>query len=161
MTPKSKCAVFAGSFDPFTIAHLDIVERGLKMFDHIIIAVGHNEHKASEAEVTERVDAIKKIFDDNPEVEVKNYSGLTAIFAKENGADILLRGVRNVADFEYERNLADVNRSINGIETVFIVSRPEYSHISSSMVRELLHNGYDASRFIAVRQDSGHYPQKI
>jgi pantetheine-phosphate adenylyltransferase len=143
-------ALFAGSFDPFTTGHLDIVERALKMFDTVVVAVGHNEKKPGEWSVEQRVEALRHLFAGNPHVEVGSYSGLTVDFAKAIGADILLRGVRSVADFEQERNLADVNRAISGIDTVFIVSAPEYSFVSSSMVRELIHHGFDASKYMAA-----------
>lgn len=142
-------ALFAGSFDPFTIGHRSIVERGLQIFDSVVIAIGHNENKRGEWTEQERIKAIKTLFEDNPRVEVTGYNGLTADFAKQTGASVLLRGARGVIDFEYERNLADANREIGGIETVILISEPEYSYISSSMVRELVHNGHDATRYIA------------
>lgn len=142
-------ALFAGSFDPFTTGHLSIARRALKMCSTLVIAVGHNEHKPGEWSVEQRVEAISALFASSPQVEVTSYSGLTSSFAREIGADVLLRGVRSVADFEYERNLADTNRALCGIETIFLVSEPEFSFVSSSMVRELIHNGVDADRFIA------------
>lgn len=142
-------ALFAGSFDPFTIGHRSIVERALHIFDSIVIAVGFNEHKSGMWSPEERVEAIAGVFKDNPNVDVMAYSGLTAAFARDNGADILLRSARGVIDFEYERNLADANREINGIDTVIMISQPEYSFISSSMVRELIHNGLNPSKYIS------------
>lgn len=142
-------ALFAGSFDPFTTGHLSIVERALRMFDHIVVAIGRNEHKTGEWDVDERVKVISALFENNPRVEVTAYRGLTAKFAQEIGADSILRSIRNVADFEYERNLADANLSIFGIDTVFLMASPEQSFISSSLVRELIHNGYDPSKYIA------------
>lgn len=142
-------ALFAGSFDPFTIGHRSIVERGLKLFDTIIIAVGHNEHKREEWSVEQRVKSISSLYAGNPYVTVTRYSGLTVDFAAEAGADVLLRGVRGVADFEYERNLADTNRMIRGIETVILISEPEFACISSSMVRELIHNNHDVKKYVA------------
>ena len=142
-------ALFAGSFDPFTVGHRSIVERCLTMFDEVTVAVGHNERKPGEWSVETRVRAISSLFADNPRVEVAAYSGLTVDMARRCGAGVLVRGVRGNSDFEYERNLADTNREIAGVETVFLISEPEYSFISSSMVRELLHNGHDVTKYIA------------
>lgn len=142
-------ALFAGSFDPFTVGHLSIVERALSMFDSVVVAIGRNEHKPGEWSVDERLEAISALFAGTARVEVTSYSGLTAAFARDIGADLLLRGVRDTSDFEYERNLADTNREISGIETAFILCEPKYSFVSSSMVRELIHNGFDASPYIA------------
>lgn len=141
--------IFAGSFDPFTIGHRSIVDRALKMFDNVVVAIGYNEHKPGEWTVEQRKEAISALYAREPRVEVAAYSGLTFDFARQHGADALLRGVRSVADFEYERNLADANRAIGGLETLFIISEPQYSFVSSSLVRELIHNGYDASEYIA------------
>ncbi len=140
-----KTAIFPGTFNPFTIGHKSIVERGLQIFDNIVIAIGHNENKPTGDNIVKRIETIKKAFIDNEAVEVVSYSGLTAEYAKKIGACAILRGVRNIADFEYERNLADVNKNILGIETIFILSLPQYSYISSSMVRELEANGHDVS----------------
>lgn len=144
-----RTAVFAGTFDPFTIGHKSIVERGLQLFDRIIIAVGLNPEKMSAQSVTERCDIIGEVFADNDAVDVMPYTGLTADFVKQTGALAILRGVRNLTDFEYERNLADINKNVLGVETCFLLSLPEYSYISGSMVRELKANGYDVSAFIA------------
>jgi len=142
-------ALFAGSFDPFTVGHRSIVERALSLFDEVVIAIGLNEHKHGEWSPGQRQDAISRLYKDDPRVTVMTYAGLTASFAKEIGAGVLLRGVRGNADFEYERNLADTNREIAGIDTVFLLCEPQYSFISSSMVRELIHNGFDARKYIA------------
>ncbi|MDE6338347.1 MAG: pantetheine-phosphate adenylyltransferase [Muribaculaceae bacterium] len=143
-----RIAVFPGTFDPFTIGHRSIVERGLGIFDHIIIAVGYNIHKTSAEDIDEKVKSIKAQFKDNDAVTVRPYSSLTADFVKQTGACTILRGVRSVTDFEYERNLADVNKKILGVETVFLTSLPEYSYISSSVVRELQAFGHDVSELI-------------
>lgn len=143
-----RTAVFPGSFDPFTIGHKDIVDRALRMFDKVVVAVGYNEHKPSSGSVADRVEAISALYEDNKDVSVMSYSGLTVDFARQIGAKFIVRGLREVKDFEYERNLADTNAAISGMETVFLVARPEYGFISSSMVRELVNNGYDASRFL-------------
>lgn len=141
-------ALFPGSFDPFTLGHADIVERGLKIFEKIIIAIGHNEHKRGMQSEEERCATIRNFYPDGNRVEIKRYTGLTVDFARKTGADCILRGARNSLDFEFERNLADTNRELTGVETVILISRPELSFISSSMVRELIHNGYDVSRFL-------------
>lgn len=140
-------AVFPGSFNPFTIGHKSIVDRALGIFDRVVVAVGHNIDKPGD-DTTRRIEAIRRAFSDNSRVEVTSYSGLTAEFVKRIEASAILRGVRNIADFEYERNLADVNKEILGVETVLMFSLPEYSYISSSMVRELAANGHDVSSLI-------------
>lgn len=145
MTPKFKTAVYAGTFNPFTIGHKSIVERALTIFDKVIIAIGHNENKPADKNIVKRVEEIGDVFAGNDAVEVTAYTGLTARFVQETGAAAILRGIRNIADFEYERNLADVNKKILGVETVFITTLPEYSFISSSIVRELESYGYDTS----------------
>lgn len=143
-----RIAVFPGSFDPFTIGHKSIVERALPLFDRIIVAVGYNENKISANDVGDRLDMIRKCFPGEDRVEVTSYSGLTVDFARRTGAEFILRGVRSVADFEAERNLADVNRRISGIETILLPSLPELGYVSSSMVRELTNNGYDVTPFL-------------
>ena len=142
-------ALFAGSFDPFTIGHASIVERALPLFDEIIVGVGYNEHKPGEWTPAQRVEAIRGYFKDIKKISVVAYSGLTAEFALRIGAGVLLRAVRSVQDFEYERNLAEANREVFGIETVILYSDPKLSFLSSSLVRELIHNGFDASGYIA------------
>lgn len=140
-----RTAIFPGSFNPFTIGHKSIVERGLKIFDRIIIAIGHNGNKPIGDDIVKRIETIRKIFESNYAVEVATYPGLTAEYARSVGACAILRGVRNITDFEYERNLADVNKNILGIDTVFLLSLPQYACISSSMVRELEAFGHDVS----------------
>lgn len=140
-------AVFPGSFNPFTIGHKSIVDRALGIFDRVVVAVGHNIDKPGD-DTARRIEAIRRAFSDNSRVEVTSYSGLTAEFVKRIEASAILRGVRNIADFEYERNLADVNKEILGVETVLMFSLPEYSYISSSMVRELVANGHDVSSLL-------------
>ena len=118
------------------------------MFDKVIIAVGYNSEKSTLLATEERVDAIRRIYAGEPRIEVAAYEGLTAEFAKQQGASCLLRGVRSVKDFEYERDLADINREISGIETVIMVSEPQFAAISSSVVRELMRYGKDVSKFL-------------
>lgn len=141
-------ALFAGTFDPYTIGHHALVERALALFDTIVIAVGNNIGKRCLAMAEERVAAIERLYRGNNRVRVVMYDTLTMDLAREVGATALLRGVRTVKDFEYERELADVNRLMGGIETVLLVSEPEYAHISSSLVRELLKYGKDVSALL-------------
>ena len=145
---KKKVALFPGSFDPFTLGHKSLVDRALNLFDEIIIAVGVNENKHYILSEQKRVDFINQIFHNNNRVKAVSYSGLTVDFAARLGIDTILRGVRNINDFEYEKNLADINREIGSIETLFLVSLPQYAFISSSMIRELLNNGYDIDKFL-------------
>ena len=140
--------LFVGSFDPFTIGHDSIVRRALPLFDHIIIGVGVNERKKSMLNAEERVRRIKCLYADNPKIEVKAYSDLTIDFARREQATYIIKGVRSVKDFEYEREQADVNRLLSGVETIFLYAEPQLSSISSSMVRELQHFGRDISKFL-------------
>ena len=135
--------LFPGTFDPFTIGHASLVERALPLCDRMVIAIGYNSGKHSAESVAKRVDAIAAIYAGEPKVKVIAYDGLTVDACRREGAGWMLRGVRSVADYEYERNLADINRSISGIETLLLYSLPELSHISSSMVRELASHGHD------------------
>lgn len=144
-----RTALFAGSFDPFTIGHMSVVERGLEIFDTVVIGVGFNAEKAGASQsVEERVAAIRKAVAGLDGVEVMAYSGLTVDAAREAGARFLLRGVRSVADFEYERSMADMNRLMSGLETVLLYTLPEHSMISSSVVRDLKRYGADVSAFL-------------
>lgn len=140
--------LFVGSFDPFTIGHDSIVRRALPLFDHIIIGVGVNERKKYMLSAEERVRRIKRLYADNPKIEVKAYSDLTIDFARREQATYIIKGVRSVKDFEYEREQADVNRLLSGVETIFLYAEPQLSSISSSMVRELQHFGRDISEFL-------------
>lgn len=150
MTPRSadRTALFAGSFDPFTVGHHSVVERALPLFDRIVIAVGENSGKATTSSVDLRIARISELYAGNPKVKVISYNGLTVDACRSEGAQWLLRGVRSVADFEYERNLADINRKISGIETVLLFTLPEHSFVSSSVVRELSHYGHDVEQFL-------------
>lgn len=141
-------ALFPGSFDPYTIGHYSIVERALPLFDKIVIAVGVNRNKQSLMSEEKRVETIRSLYESNDKVEVISYDGLTVDAAKKYGARFLLRGVRQVADFEYERNLAEVNRNISGLETILLYTLPEYAHISSSIVRELASYGKDVANLL-------------
>ncbi|TFU94766.1 pantetheine-phosphate adenylyltransferase [Barnesiella sp. WM24] len=150
MTHKSleRIAIYPGTFDPFTIGHLSIVERGLQIFDKIIIAVGINDAKRCYKPTEVRVRHIKKAMAREPRVEVVSYDGLTVDIARRHNAGFILRGVRTVADYEYERNLAYANRRISGIETVLLYTLPELQYVSSTMVRDLDRCGYDISQFV-------------
>ncbi len=143
-----RVALFAGSFNPFTVGHDSIVRRGLGLFDKIIIGVGHNHAKSDDEDVAARVNAIRKIYEGIDAVEVRPYSCLTVDFARECGAGYLLRGMRSVKDFEYERDMADINRRLTGIETVILFTLPEHAAISSSIVRELESYGHDVNSFL-------------
>lgn len=140
--------LFVGSFDPFTIGHASIVRRALPLFDHIIIGVGVNERKKYMLDAEERVGRIKRLYADEPKIEVKAYSDLTIDFARREQATYIIKGVRSVKDFEYEREQADVNRLLSGVETIFLYAEPQLSSISSTMVRELQHFGRDISEFL-------------
>ena len=148
----AKTALFAGTFDPYTRGHQALVERAFALFDKVVIAVGCNIEKHCTATTDERVTAIENIYAGDNRVRVVEYDCLTMDLAREVGATALLRGVRTVKDFEYERELADVNRRMGGIETVLLVSEPEYAHISSSLVRELLKYGKDVSALLPQKK---------
>lgn len=146
-------AFYAGSFDPFTIGHFSIANRALEMFDHLIIAVGYNESKRSERSLEERIQHIKMLYGENPKVTIFPYEGLTAEVAREHGATVLVRGVRNTLDFEKEKELADINLEVFGMPTVMIPAAPSLTYVSSSMVRELKHFGHDAEMYIPKKQN--------
>lgn len=141
-------AVFPGSFDPFTVGHDAIVRRALPLFDRIIIGVGVNVRKQYLYSADKRVEDIARLYAAEPKVEVKAYSGLLVDFARQEGARFIVKGVRSVKDFEYEREQADINLRIGGLDTLLLFSEPQYQSVSSSMVRELLHFGRDVSEFL-------------
>lgn len=143
-----KIAIFPGSFDPFTRGHQAIVERALPIFDKLVIAVGVNRAKVGWMSVEERLEQIRTLYAKESRVEVIAYETLTMDLANQIGAKYILRGVRSVMDFEYERTIADANRRIAGLETLFLISDVEFSHISSSLVRELASFGRDVSEFL-------------
>lgn len=148
MTSPKKTAIFPGSFDPFTIGHASIVQRGLPLFDEIIIAVGVNDSKKSLYEKDERIDFIEQLYADEPRVRVIGYSDLTIDLARREQAQFILRGLRSVKDFEYERDIAAMNQRLGNVETVLLLTEPEYQSISSSVVRELIRYGQDITEFI-------------
>lgn len=141
-------ALFSGSFDPFTLGHADIVRRALTFCDEVVVAVGYNERKAGWLPVGERVERLRQLYADEPRVRVSSYQGLTVDFAKACGAAVLIRGVRTMADFEYEMQMADVNRQLTGIETILLPASPQYASLSSSVVRELAHFGRDITEYL-------------
>ncbi|MBR1654901.1 MAG: pantetheine-phosphate adenylyltransferase [Prevotella sp.] len=143
-----KTALFTGTFDPFTIGHADIVRRALALFDHIIIGVAVSELKHTKQEADQRLQTIKRLYDDNPAVEVVSYSDLTVDLAKRTNASCIIRGIRSVKDFEYERDQAEVNRQLGGIETLLLFADPQTAHISSTLVRELQFFGQDVSKYL-------------
>lgn len=147
-----RIALYPGTFDPFTVGHLSIVERGSQLFDEIIIAIGVNEAKKNHTTIQQRIEHIKRVTCKMPGVKVISYGGLTVEAAKEHNANFILRGVRTVADYEYERNLAYANRNLTGIETVLLYTLPELSYISSTLVRDLQRHGYDVSRYVPDEQ---------
>ena len=142
-----KC-LFPGSFDPFTLGHKSIVDRVLPMADEVVIAIGMNAGKKSMFSLEERMAQIQKVYANEPRVKVASYEGLTTDFAESIGATVMVRGVRTAQDFEFERTLADVNRQLTGIETILLITEPQYSAISSSVVRELLSYGKDVKDFL-------------
>ena len=147
-----KIAVFAGSFCPFTKGHEDIVSKVLPLFDQIIIAIGHNIDKKDIFSVEDRLQWIKSIYQGTPSVKVVTYTGLTVDFCRENGANYMIRGIRNPLDFMKEQELALVNRKLNpDIETVFLLASPGCEIISSSVVRELWSHGADYSPFVSYK----------
>lgn len=146
-----KRAIFPGSFDPFTVGHESIVLRGLEIFDEIVVAVGVNADKRCMFSVSQRVDFIKAVFADRPEVKVETYEGLTVDFAKKVACTHILRGLRTSADFEFERAIAQVNKQMAGIDTVFLLTTPEHTPINSTIVRDILRHGGDASLFLPER----------
>lgn len=144
-----KTAVFPGSFDPVTIGHVDIVKRALPLFDKLIIAIGSNSEKKYLFAPEKREVWLATIFSAEKKIEVMRYDGLTIDFCKKNSAQYILRGIRTSADFEFERLIAQMNSQMAPeVETVFILSRPEYSHISSTIVRDIIRNKGDISLFV-------------
>ncbi len=147
--PQPRIALFPGSFDPFTRGHASIVERALQLFDHVVIAIGYNAAKISHDDISRREATIRSVYHDRRErVSVISYSGLTADAARDSGACAIVRGIRSVKDFEYERDMADINRQLSGLETVLLFSLPELAAVSSSLVRELKALGTDISHFL-------------
>jgi pantetheine-phosphate adenylyltransferase len=141
-------AIFPGTFDPFTIGHESIVRRALTFTDEVIIAIGINEQKHSLFPVAKREQMIRDYYKDEPRVKVMSYSNLTVDFAHEVGANTIIRGIRTVKDFEYEETIADINRKLTGIETIFLFTEPDLASISSSIVRELMKYNKEITQFL-------------
>jgi len=144
-----KTGIFVGTFDPFTIGHDSIVRRALPLFDRLVIGVvGDNVNKPNMRPVEERIKSITELYLDQPAIEVKPYFGLAMDFARSEGAQFIVKGVRSVTDFEYEQWQADFNRRLGGIETILLYTEPELASVSSSALRELSHFGVDVSEFL-------------
>ena len=142
-------ALYAGSFDPVTYGHLDIIKSGAEIFDKVIVAVAYNSEKQCFIPVSDRLELIKGCVKDFGNVEVSSYEGLTVDFARQNNVSVLLRGIRNAMDYEYEKELAVVNSKLNdGIKTVLLFAKPEHSCVSSSNVREIYNNNGNLSNFV-------------
>jgi len=150
-----RIAILPGTFDPFTVGHLSLVRRGLALMDEIIIAIGINESKRSYFPIEQRLEMIRDLFKNEPRIKTASYDCLTVDFAAQNNAQFILRGIRTVNDFEYEKTVADMNRVLTGIETVIFLTEPEYAHISSTVVRELLRYGKDVSKFVPLCASGG------
>ncbi|MBD3864462.1 MAG: pantetheine-phosphate adenylyltransferase [Olleya marilimosa] len=136
-------ALFPGSFDPITLGHLDIIKRGVKLFDEVIVAIGVNSEKKYMFSLEDRKRFLEETFKDEPKVKIMTYKGLTIDFCKEINAQFILRGLRNPADFEFEKAIAHTNRKLSKIETVFLLTAARTSYISSSIVREVIRNNGD------------------
>jgi pantetheine-phosphate adenylyltransferase len=144
-----RTGVFVGSFNPFTIGHDSIVRRALPLFDRLVIGVvGDNVHKPDMPSAEERMQAIRELYANEQRIEVKPYHGLAMDFAKAEGAQYIIKGVRSVSDFEYEQWQADFNRRIGGIETILLYTEPELASVSSSALRELQHFGVDITPYL-------------
>jgi pantetheine-phosphate adenylyltransferase len=146
---KKKIAVFPGSFDPITTGHVDLVYRALTIFDEIVIAIGVNSQKQTLFSVEDRKLWIENVFADEPRVTVDVFQGLTVHYCKKVDAHFLLRGLRNASDFDYEKTISQLNHIVGeDVETLFLISKPEFSHISSTIVREIIKGGGNAKPFL-------------
>jgi pantetheine-phosphate adenylyltransferase len=141
-------AVFPGSFDPITLGHYDIIKRGVTLFDEVIVAIGINADKKYMFSLEERMDFIKESFKDEPKVKVVTYTGLTIDFCQKNNVKFILRGLRNPADFEFEKAIAHTNRKLSKIETVFLLTAARTSYIASSIVRDVIRNDGDYTKLV-------------
>ena len=150
-----RTGIFVGSFNPFTIGHDSIVTRALPLFDRLVIGVvGDQVHKPDMPSAEERIRAIADLYRDEPRIEVKPYYGLAVDFARAENARFIVKGVRSVKDFEYEREQADINRQLSGVETILLYAEPQLASVSSTMVRELQHFGVDVSEFLPTHSPS-------
>ena len=144
-----RICLFPGTFDPLTLGHVDIINRSVQLFDKIIVGIGINANKTPMFSTEQRLQWLKEIFKNEPKVEGAVYEGLTVNFCREIGAKFILRGIRYVSDFEYEKTIADANRTLdNSIETIFLTGEPKYTSVASTLVRDVLKNGGDVSQFL-------------
>lgn len=158
MSCKEKIAIFPGSFDPFTKGHESILRRGLDLFDKIIVGVGYNATKSSFFPLEKRIVWIEQLFANEPKISVASYEGLTIDFARKQNANYILRGLRTSSDFEYERAIAQMNKTLsNGLESVFLLTTPELTPVTSTIVRDIIRHGGDASIFIPDQLDKSEF----
>jgi pantetheine-phosphate adenylyltransferase len=141
-------AIFPGSFDPITLGHYDIIQRGLQLFDHLVVAIGDNSDKSYRFSLEERLEFLQQTFKNEPRIEITTYSGLTVDYCKSIEAQFILRGLRNPADFEFEKAIAHTNRTLSKIETVFLLTASDKAFISSSIVRDVLKHQGDISALV-------------
>jgi pantetheine-phosphate adenylyltransferase len=159
---SKKIAIFPGSFDPFTIGHESVIIRALPLFDEIIISIGTNTNKRAYFSIEQRMQMIREVFSDNDKVRIESYSGLTVEYCRSKGARYLLRGLRTAADFEYERAIAQTNKLMYPeLESVFLLTRPEHTPINSTIVRDIIRLGGDASQFIPKAIDLSKYARHV
>ena len=144
-----RICLFPGTFDPVTLGHVDIIDRSLPLFDKLVVGIGLNASKSLMFSAEQRLQWIKEIYKDQPKVEGAIYEGLTVDFCKKIGAKFIIRGIRYVSDFEYEKTIADANRTLDkSIETIFLTGEPKYTSVASTIVRDIIRNGGDASHFL-------------
>lgn len=159
----SNICLFPGTFDPVTLGHVDIIDRSLNLFDKVVVGIGKNTSKVPMYSEEKRLEWLKEIYKNEPKVEALIYEGLTAECCKRVGAKFILRGIRYVNDFEYEKAIADMNRSLDSsIETIFLTCLPKYTSVASTLVRDVIRNGGDVSQFLpdVVRRSIKHAESK-
>lgn len=157
---SKKIAIFPGSFDPFTIGHESVITRALPLFDEIIVAIGSNTNKKAYFSMEQRLQMIRQVFSENDRVKIESYEGLTVEYCRQKGARYLLRGLRTSSDFEYERAIAQTNKAMYPeLESVFLLTLPEHTPIKSTIVREIIRLGGDASQFIPKVIDLSKFPR--
>ncbi len=157
---SKKIAIFPGSFDPFTIGHESVITRALPLFDEIIVAIGSNTNKKAYFSMEQRIQMIRQVFSENDRVRVESFQGLTVEYCRQKGARYLLRGLRTSSDFEYERAIAQINKAMYPeLESVFLLTIPEHTPINSSIVRDIIRLGGDASQFIPEAIDLSKFPR--
>ena len=156
----NRIAVFPGTFDPITNGHLDVIRRGAALFEQLVIAVGHNPDKTCLLNRDERVEIITEVVADIPNVKVETYEGLTMDFVRQMGAGVILRGIRSSSDLHFESQVAQTNRVVAAVETIFIITKPEYSYISSSLIKQIAQMGGDVSQ-MTPPQVTSHIKRKV